>query len=147
MEQMDDISFFLENYKNNYVAQGLSNTDENNTLLENAKEKINSVLNSLTIEKERLIGENKKLHNTIEEINREIKKSKKQNSYLEKEKQFLLNSDKGAIEQNKNMIDIDRIYRYKLIMKVGLISTILMFLYINDDILQTIRSGFSKNAK
>ena len=147
MEQMDDISFFLENYKNNYVAQGLRNTDENNTLLEYAKEKINSVLNSITIEKERLIGENKKLHNNIEEINREIKKSKKQNSYLKKEKHFLLNSDKGAIEQNKNMVDIHRIYRYKLITKAGLISIILMFLYINDDILQAIRNGISKNAK
>lgn len=143
----DDFSFYLDNYKDQFVAQGLDDSTQNNSLLEDAKEKVNSVLNNLGIEKSHLVGENKKLRRRIDKMNSEIEKAKKQNKRLEDESGRLTNSDKGAIEQNDNTTGVYRNYQLKIFLKVCLLATILMFLYINDDIVQAIRSRFPKKLK
>jgi uncharacterized membrane-anchored protein YhcB (DUF1043 family) len=143
----EDMSFFLDNYKNNYVAQHLNDSPENTVLLENAKNKINSLLNNLAIEKNRLISENKEKRKHLENINKEIKKAKKQHKYLEKESGTLLYSDLGAIEQNKNTYDVYLQYRRKIFFKLTLLTTILIFLYINGNIVQAIRNKIPKNSK
>lgn len=143
----EDMSFFLDNYKNNYVAQHLNDSPENTVLLENTKNKINSLLNNLAIEKNRLISENKKKRKHLENINKEIKKAKKQHKYLEKESGMLLYSDLGAIEQNKNTYDVYLQYRRKIFFKLTLLTTILIFLYINGNIVQAIRNKIPKNSK
>ena len=143
----EDMSFFLDNYKNNYVAQHLNDSPENTVLLENAKNKINSLLNNLAIEKNRLISESKKKRKHLENINKEIKKAKKQHKYLEKESGMLMYSDLGAIEQNKNTYDVYLQYRRKIFFKLTLLTTILIFLYINGNIVQAIRNKIPKNSK
>tara|TARA_B110001469_G_C9599203_1_gene297670 strand:+ start:824 stop:1270 length:447 start_codon:yes stop_codon:yes gene_type:complete len=147
MQDDDDMSFFLDNYKNNYVAQHLNDTPDNKALLENAKKKINSLLNNLTIENQTLISKNKQNRNQIENINNEIEKAKKQHKYLEKESGMLLYSDLGAIEQNKNTYGVYQQYRRQIFFKLALLTTILIFLYINGNIVQTIRNKIPTNIK
>jgi adenine-specific DNA methylase len=143
----DDFSFYLDNYKDQFVAQGLDDSTQNNSLLEDAKDKVNSVLSNLGIEKSRLVGENKKMRKRIDKMNSTIEKAKTRNNRLEDESGRLANSDLGAIEQNQNTTGVYRNYQLKIFLKVCLLATILMFLYINDDIVQAIRSRFSKNTK
>jgi hypothetical protein len=143
----DDISFYLDNYRNNFIADGLNQTTDNDSLLENAKNKINSLLNNLTIEKNRLLGRNKNMRNTIEQMNFKIEKATKENEKLRNEETKFKDSDLGAIKQNTIMSTIYKNYKFKLFGKLCLLVIILIFLYINDDVVQAIRKRFSKNTK
>lgn len=143
----DDISFYLDNYRNNFIADGLNQTTDNDSLLENAKNKINSLLNNLTIEKNRLLGRNKNMRNTIEQMNFKIEKATKENEKLRNEETKFKDSDLGAIKQNTIMATIYKNYKFKLFGKLCLLVIILIFLYINDDVVQAIRKRFSKNTK
>jgi len=147
MNTLDDMSFFLDNYKNNYVAHHLNNTPENKRLLYDAENKINSLLNNLTNEKNRMVGENKKTRTDIEKVNNKIKKVKKQHSYLAEEATRLVNSDLGAIEQNENTNGVNSQYKRKIFFEIILLATILMFLYINGNIIQTIRNKLPTDTK
>jgi hypothetical protein len=143
----DDISFYLDNYRNNFIADGLNQTTDNDSLLENAKNKINSLLNNLTIEKNRLLGRNKNMRNTIKQMNFKIEKATKENEKLRNEETKFKDSDLGAIKQNTIMATIYKNYKFKLFGKLCLLVIILIFLYINDDVVQAIRKRFSKNTK
>ena len=143
----DDFSFYLDNYKDQFVAEGLNSSTDNKSLLEDAKNKINSILNNLSIEKNRLRGENKRMRHKMEKMNKSIEKTKKHHRKLEEESGRLKNSDLGAITQNLNTTSVYRNYQLKMFLKVCLLATILIFLYINDDIVQAIRSRISKNTK
>ena len=147
MNTLDDMSFFLDNYKNNYVAHHLNNTPENKKLLYDTENKINSLLNNLTNEKNRMVGENKKTRTDIEKVNNKIKKVKKQHSYLAEEATRLVNSDLGAIEQNENTNGVNSQYKRKIFFEIILLATILMFLYINGNIIQTIRNKLPTDTK
>lgn len=143
----DDFSYYLDNYKNQFVAEGVNNTRQNKSLLENAKTKINGFLSNLTIEKQKLISENQKLERQIKKRNTIIKKAKERNEILEGEQGRLVNSDLGAIKQN---INFQRVYSrefLKLILRVCLIALIFIFLYIKDDVFQAIRSRLPTKVK
>ena len=101
----------------------------------------------MTIENQTLISKNKQNRNQIENINNEIEKAKKQHKYLEKESGMLLYSDLGAIEQNKNTYGVYQQYRRQIFFKLALLTTILIFLYINGNIVQTIRNKIPTNIK
>ncbi len=143
----DEFSIYLDNYKNQFVAEGLNPIEQNKTLLENAKTQINAALTELTIERNRLEKHNRKLRKEISHKNNIIKRTKKKHHHLEDESTRLVNSDLGAIEQNQNTVRVFKNKRLKLFLKVCLIVLILFFLYINDDIVQAIRSKISKKPQ
>ena len=143
----DEFSYYLDNYKNLFVAEGLSPTDQNKNLLENAITKINAVFNELVVEKNTLKKENRRLRKEIVYKNNIIKKTKKKHKVLESESTRLINSDRGAVKQNLNFARVFKNKRLKLFFKVCLIALILFFLYINDDIVQAIRSKISKKPQ
>jgi regulator of replication initiation timing len=143
----DEFSYYLDNYKNLFVAEGISPTDQNKNLLENAITKINATFNELMVEKHRLKRENRRLRKEILYKNNIIKKTKKKHKVLEGESTRLINSDRGAVKQNLNFARVFKNKRIKLFLKVCLIALILFFLYINDDIVQAIRSKISKKPQ
>lgn len=143
----DEFSHYLDNYKNLYVAEGISPTDQNKTMLENIKTKINSALTELTVERNGLKKHNGKLRKEISHKNNIIKRTKKKHSHLEGETTRLINSDRGAVKQNQNFVRVFKSKRIKLFLKVCLIALILFCLYINDDIVQAIRSKISKKPQ
>ena len=73
----NDFSYYLDNYKNQFVAEGIENTRRNKSLLENAKTEINAILNDLTIERNTLIKDNSDIQKKIQKLNETIKKTKK----------------------------------------------------------------------
>ena len=143
----NDFSYYLDNYKNQFVAEGTSPTDQNKNLLEKAKMNINSILTELTAERNRMQKNNKRLRRQISRKNSVIKKAKKKHTVLESESSRLINSDLGAVKQNQNIIRIFKSKRVKLFLKVCLIALILFFLYINDDVVQAIRGKISKKPQ
>lgn len=143
----DEFSYYLDNYKNLFVAEGLNPTDQNKNLLENAITKINATFNELTVERNRLKRENRRLRKEILYKNNIIKRTKKRHSHLEDESTRLVNSDLGAVKQNHNSVRLFKNKRIKLFLKACLIALILFFLYINDDIVQAIRSKISKKPQ
>jgi hypothetical protein len=143
----DDFSHYLDNYKNLYVAEGISPTDQNKSMLENVKTKINSALTELTAERNRLQKHNRKYRKEISHKNHKIKRTKKKHFHLEGESTRLINSDRGAVKQNQNFVRVFKNKRIKLFLKVCLIALILFFLYINDDIVQAIRSKIQKKPQ
>ena len=143
----DEFSYYLDNYKNLFVAEGLNPTDQNKNLLENAITKINATFNELTVERNRLKRENRRLRKEILYKNNIIKRTKKRHSHLEDESTRLVNSDLGAIEQNHNSVRLFKNKRIKLFLKACLIALILFFLYINDDVVQAIRSKVPKKPQ
>jgi len=126
----DDFSYYLDNYKNQFIAQGINNSSRNKSLLENAKTSINSFLSILTISKEKLLSENKNLERKIKKQNEFIKKSKERNKELSSEKDRLINSDLGAIKQNINFQKVYSRELIQIILKVCLVVLIFIFLYI-----------------
>lgn len=143
----DEFSYYLDNYKNLFVAEGLNPTDQNKNLLENAITKINATFNELTVERNRLKRENRRLRKEILYKNNIIKRTKKRHSHLEGESTRLINSDRGAVKQNHNSVRLFKNKRIKLFLKACLIALILFFLYINDDVVQAIRSKISKKPQ
>lgn len=143
----NDFSYYLDNYKNHFIAEGIENTRRNKSLLENAKTEINAILNDLTIERNTLIKDNSDIQKKIQKLNETIEKTKKRHEFLEGEKNALVNSDRGAIVQNKNFTRVFKEERIQLFMKVCLIGLILMFLYNKEDVVQTIRNRFSKKTQ
>ena len=143
----DDFSYYLDNYKNQFIAQGINNSSRNKSLLENAKTSINSFLSNLTISKEKLLSENKNLERKIKKQNEFIKKSKERNKELSSEKDRLINSDLGAIKQNINFQKVYSRELIQIILKVCLVVLIFIFLYIKDDIYQAIRSRLPTKIK
>ena len=145
--EFNDFSYYLESYKNNFVAYGLNNSDENKKLLNQAKNGLQMIHNEQNIHLSKLIDENNKKREEIKSLNKIIKKSKKKNLKLNTIKNELTNSDLGAISQDN---EIDKIYnkrRNRLILEVCLIIIILIFIYINDNVFQKIGSRFSKKTK
>lgn len=144
---MSNEEFFiiLENYRNQYIAEGLN--PSNSSSLELAKEEINMVLTDLVMEKKRLIEDNAQLRKDIKQMNKIIKKTKKRNHSLEDESTRLDNSELGAVEQNDNIEERYKRHRLKLILKTCLAVVIIIFLYINEDIVQAIRSRVPKKFK
>ena len=57
------------------------------------------------------------------------------------------NNDAGAIEQNINTMEVYRKRRLQTFLEVGLILLILIFGYINGDIIQAIRSKLPTKTK
>jgi hypothetical protein len=143
----DDFSHYLDNYKNLYVAEGVSPTDQTKSMLESAKTKINSALTELTVERNRLKKHNLKMRKEISDKNNIIKRTKKRHSHLEGETTRLINSDRGAVKQNHNSVRVFKNKRMKLFFKACLIALILFFLYINDDVVQAIRSKVPKKPQ
>jgi hypothetical protein len=143
----DDFSYYLQMYKDNYVAYGLDNNADNELLLKNAKDGLQNTHQQLEGKNSKLVNENKKLRSKMTSMNKLIKRSEKKNNELESSTQQLTNSDAGAIEQNSNTNIIYKERRLKLILEVALISLILIFGYINGDIIQAIRSKFSTKTK
>ena len=142
-----DFSYYLDNYKDQFIAYGINKTNRNKALLENAKTQINTVLNDMTFEQKKLTAKNDKLQRKIKERNNFIEQAKKKNILLKEESNRLENSDLGAIEQNENFAHKYKTQRLKLILKVCLIALIIILLYIKDDLIQAIRSKFSAKAK
>ena len=143
----DDFSYYLDNYKNQFIAQGINNSSRNKSLLENAKTSINSFLSNLTIEKEKLLSQNKNLERKIKKQNDFIEKSKERNKKLSSEKDRLINSDLGAIKQNINFQKVYSRDFLQIILKVCLVVLIFIFLYIKDDIYQAIRNRLPTKIK
>lgn len=143
----NDFSIYLENYKNQFIAEGVNNTNQNKSLLESAKSEINNVLSNLTLTKNTLLGENKKLQKRIRKMNSTIEKTKKKHTLLESESTKLINSDLGAIEQNKNYQHVFKMERIQMVLKLCLIVLIFIFLYNRDDIIQTIRNKLPKKTE
>jgi hypothetical protein len=137
----------LESYKNNFVAYGLNKSNQNKSMLDNAEQNINGFFSKLNERYLILEKENERKRDEITELNKIIKKSKKQHKALEHEKDFLVNSDLGALEQDKNQYHIFKNKRLQLILEVCLIVVILIFLYINDNIVPSIRGRFSKKTQ
>ena len=88
--------------------------------------------------------QNKKKGKEIAIIDSEIKKTKKKYNVLEKEADAIKNSDLGAVEQNINFKENYRRIKLNVYIKMAMIVLILIFLYINGDIIQSIRDRFSK---
>jgi len=143
----DDISFYLDNYKNQFIAHGLDASSENTSLLEEAKDKVNALLNQLTIEKNNLSSDNNITRNRITRMNSIIEQAREQNRRLETETTHLINSNQGAVQQNASNVSLlYKKHKIRMISKVCLLATILIFLYINDDIVRAIRSRISTNT-
>ena len=140
----DDFSYYLDNYKDQFVAEGLNSTQSNKNLLENAKTQINRILTNITAERNELIKRNTDLRRDIVNTNSLIKRTKKRHTSLENEMDRIGNSDLGAVEQNQNISNLFEKRRIKLILKVCLIPVILFLLYIKDDVIQAIRNKLSK---
>lgn len=143
----DDISFYLDNYKNQFVAHSLDDSPENINLFENAKHRLNTLFNELTIEKNSILNENTNTRKRINRMNRIIEETQEQNNRLETETTQLINSNQGAVEQNAlNTSLLYQKHKIRMVAKLCLLATIIMFLYINDDIVRAIRSRFSTNS-
>lgn len=143
----DDISFYLDNYKNQFVAHSLDDSPENINLFENAKHRLNTLFNELTIEKNSILNENTNTRKRINRMNRIIEETREQNNRLETETTQLINSNQGAVEQNAlNTSLLYKKHKIRMVAKLCLLATIIMFLYINDDIVRAIRSRFSTNS-
>tara|TARA_B110000858_G_C17805015_1_gene477486 strand:+ start:1098 stop:1559 length:462 start_codon:yes stop_codon:yes gene_type:complete len=143
----DDFSYYLDNYKDQFIAEGVNSNQRNKSLLENAKTQINSFLSQLTIEKQKLISQNENLERKIRKRSQTIELAKKKNGKLESEKDRLENSDLGAIKQNQNFMRVYSREFLQTIMKVCLIVLIFIFLYIKDDVFQAIRSRVPTKIK
>lgn len=147
MASFDDFSHYLDNYKNQFIAEGINKTNENKSLLENSKTKLNSVFTELTIELKELESENRKLQKKINKMNTTIEKTKIRHEELEGEKDRLVNSDLGAVTQNENFKRVYKKLRIKMVLNLCLISLILIFLYNKEDVVQTIRSKLPAKTK
>jgi len=143
----DNFSIYLDNYKNQFIAEGVNSSQQNKSLLENAQTQINSFLSQLTIEKQKLISGNENLERKIRKRNQIIDLAKKKNTELESEQSRLVNSDLGAIKQNHNFIRVYSKDFLQLILKMCLVVLIIIFLYIKDDVFQSIRSRFPTKVK
>ena len=143
----DNFSIYLENYKDQFIAEGVNSNQRNKSLLENAKTQINSFLSQLTIEKQKLISKNENLERKIRKRSQTIELAKKKNAELESEKDRLENSDLGAIKQNQNFMRVYSREFLQTILKVCLIILIFIFLYIKDDVFQAIRSRLPAKIK
>lgn len=143
----DDFSYYLDNYKDQFIAEGVNSNQRNKSLLENAKTHINSFLSQLTIEKQKLLSKNENLERKIRKRSQTIELAKKKNAELESEKDRLENSDLGAIKQNQNFIRVYSREFLQTILKVCLIVLIFIFLYIKDDVFQAIRSRLPAKIK
>ena len=143
----DDFSYYLDNYKDQFIAEGVNSNQRNKSLLENAKTQINSFLSQLTIEKHKLLSKNENLERKIRKRSQTIELAKKKNAELESEKDRLENSDLGAIKQNQNFMRVYSREFLQTILKVCLIVLIFIFLYIKDDVFQAIRSRLPAKIK
>lgn len=143
----DDFSYYLDNYKDQFIAEGVNSNQRNKSLLENAKTQINSFLSQLTIEKQKLLSKNENLERKIRKRSQTIELAKKKNAELESEKDRLENSDLGAIKQNQNFMTVYSREFLQTILKVCLIVLIFIFLYIKDDVFQAIRSRLPAKIK
>lgn len=143
----DDFSYYLDNYKDQFIAEGVNSNQRNKSLLENAKTQINSFLSQLTIEKQKLLSKNENLERKIRKRSQTIELAKKKNAELESEKDRLENSDLGAIKQNQNFMRVYSREFLQTILKVCLIVLIFIFLYIKDDVFQAIRSRLPAKIK
>ena len=143
----DDFSYYLDNYKHQFIAEGVNSNQRNKSLLENAKTQINSFLSQLTIEKQKLLSKNENLERKIRKRSQIIELAKKKNTELESEKDRLENSDLGAIKQNQNFMRVYSREFLQTILKVCLIVLIFIFLYIKDDVFQAIRSRLPAKIK
>jgi hypothetical protein len=143
----DDFSYYLDNYKDQFIAEGVNSNQRNKSLLENAKTQINSFLSQLTIEKQKLLSKNENLERKIRKRSQIIELAKKKNAELESEKDRLENSDLGAIKQNQNFMRVYSREFLQTILKVCLIVLIFIFLYIKDDVFQAIRSRLPAKIK
>lgn len=143
----DDFSYYLEMYKDNYIAHGLNPNADNEKLLNDAKDGLNRTHKQLEGINNELIDKNNKIRGNMTSVNKRIKKSEKENKKLENTFQRLDNTDAGAIEQNLNFNTIYNERKLKLILELVLIALILILGYINGDILQAIRSKFSAKIK
>jgi uncharacterized phage infection (PIP) family protein YhgE len=143
----DNFSIYLDNYKNQFIAEGVNSSQQNKSLLENAQTQINSFLSQLTIEKQKLISGNENLERKIRKRNQIIDLAKKKNTELESEQSRLVNSDLGAIKQNHNFTRVYSKDFLQLILKMCLVVLIIIFLYIKDDVFQSIRSRFPTKVK
>lgn len=143
----DDFSYYLDNYKDQFIAEGINSNQRNKSLLENAKTQINSFLSQLTIEKQKLLSKNENLERKIRKRSQTIELTKKKNARLESEKDRLENSDLGAIKQNQNFMRVYSREFLQTILKVCLIVLIFIFLYIKDDAFQAIRSRLPAKIK
>lgn len=143
----DDFSYYLDNYKDQFIAEGINSNQRNKSLLENAKTQINSFLSQLTIEKQKLLSKNENLERKIRKRSQTIELTKKKNARLESEKDRLENSDLGAIKQNQNFLRVYSREFLQTILKVCLIVLIFIFLYIKDHVFQAIRSRLPAKIK
>ena len=143
----DDFSYYLEMYKDNYIAHGLNPNADNEKLLNDAKDGLNRTHKQLEGMNTELIDKNNKIRGNMTSVNKRIKKSEKKNNKLENTFKSLDNTDAGAIEQNLNFNTIYNERKLKLILELVLIALILILGYINGDILQAIRSKFSAKIK
>ena len=143
----DDFSYYLEMYKDNYIAHGLNPNADNEKLLNDAKDGLNRTHKQLEGMNTELIDKNNKIRGNMTSVNKRIKKSEKENNKLENTFKSLDNTDAGAIEQNLNFNTIYNERKLKLILELVLIALILILGYINGDILQAIRSKFSAKIK
>lgn len=142
----DDFSYYLQLYKDNYIAYGLDDNDANKKLLTRAKIGLQEVNDRMNINKSELESKNSGYRKEIRSLNKLIKRSENKNVELNDIVQRLSNSDAGAIEQDRNKKEIYDKRKLQTILEVVLIALILILGYINGDILQAIRSRFSTKA-
>ena len=142
----DDFSYYLQLYKDNYIAYNLDDNDTNKKLLNRAENGLQEVRDKMNIKKSELENENSKYRKEIRSLNKIIKRSEKKNTELDDITQRLLNSDAGAVQQNHNKKELYHKRKLQTILEVVLIGLILMLGYINGDIIQAIRSKFSTKA-
>ena len=144
MDSLDEIfAIIIDNYKNQFITEGTNPTKQNKTFLGDAEKELNDVFTQLNDSIKDITDENTVMRKKIVSVNSIIKKTKKNHGVLDSESTRLINSELGAIEQNKNSAYQYKKNKTKLILKVGLIVIILILLYINEDILQAIRGRLS----
>lgn len=148
MDSMDDdFSYYLQLYRDNFIAYGLEQTDDNEKLLEKAKDGLLMIQNQLKITRSKMSSENENLRSEITSLNKIIEKSEIKNGELSDETERILNSDAGAVERNVNTRRIYKKRRLRTILDVCLILLIIILGYINGDIFSAIRGRFSKKTQ
>ena len=143
----DDFSYYLDLYKDNYIAYGLDDNEENKKILNRAKRGLETTHDKLVFKKTKLDEHNNSLRKKINSMNKIIKRNERKNKELTDLTQEFKNNDAGAIEQNINTMEVYKKRRLQTFLEVGLILLILIFGYINGDIIQAIRSKLPTKTK
>jgi hypothetical protein len=143
----DDFSYYLDLYKDNYIAYGLDDNEENKKILDKAKRGLETTHDKLFFKKTKLDEDNNSLRKKINSMNKIIKRNERKNKELTDITQEFKNNDAGAIEQNINTMEVYKKRRLQTFLEVGLILLILIFGYINGDIIQAIRSKLPTKTK